>query len=91
MSLPPEDYEVGYKRPPKATRWKRGHSGNPARRRPTRTVSALEAIDKHRPQTLVIVGDSFGISRIFAIAGSPIVGPCQLRSRPSARLAKPFR
>jgi hypothetical protein len=24
-----EDYEIGYKRPPKATRWRKGQSGNP--------------------------------------------------------------
>lgn len=24
-----EDYEVGYRKPPKATRWKKGQSGNP--------------------------------------------------------------
>ena len=26
--MPDEDYEVGYKRPPKNTRWKKGQSGN---------------------------------------------------------------
>jgi hypothetical protein len=29
-----EDDAVGYKRPPKAYRWKKGQSGNPGRKRP---------------------------------------------------------
>jgi hypothetical protein len=32
MSVPDETYEVGYKRPPAATRFKPGQSGNPAGR-----------------------------------------------------------
>ena len=46
MSASPKDYEVGYKRPPKETRWKKGQSGNSARRRATRKASALESIEK---------------------------------------------
>ncbi len=29
----PDDYEVGYRKPPKQTRWKPGQSGNPSGRR----------------------------------------------------------
>jgi hypothetical protein len=46
MSSSPKDYDVGYKRPPKKTRWKKGQSGNPARRHPPRSVSAIETIDR---------------------------------------------
>lgn len=34
---PPSDYEVGYCRPPKHTRWKPGQSGNPGKGRPKGT------------------------------------------------------
>jgi Family of unknown function (DUF5681) len=46
MSSSPEDYHVGYKRPPKETRWKKGQSGNPARRHPPRSISAIETVDR---------------------------------------------
>ena len=33
MSAPQDDDVVGYKRPPKASRWKKGECGNPGRKR----------------------------------------------------------
>jgi Family of unknown function (DUF5681) len=45
MSSSSDDHEVGYKRPPRQTRWKKGQSGNPDRRYPKRTLSAVEMID----------------------------------------------
>jgi hypothetical protein len=41
-----DDYEVGYKRPPKRTRWKKGESGNRNRRRSRRPFRLIEVIDK---------------------------------------------
>jgi Family of unknown function (DUF5681) len=41
-----DDYEVGYKRPPKQTRWKKGESGNGGRRRSRRPLRLIEVIDK---------------------------------------------
>jgi hypothetical protein len=41
-----DDYEVGYKRPPKRTRWKKGQSGNRDRRRSRRPIRLIEVIDK---------------------------------------------
>ena len=41
-----DDYEVGYKRPPKRTRWKKGESGNRNRRRSRRPLRLIEVIDK---------------------------------------------
>jgi hypothetical protein len=39
-----DDYEVGYGRPPKGTRWAKGQSGNPSgRRRRTRSIKAIMA------------------------------------------------
>jgi hypothetical protein len=45
MSGPGKKYEVGYKRPPKATRWKKGQSGRPGRRSSPRSDSIIEMID----------------------------------------------
>jgi len=55
MSPPLKDYEVGYKRPPKATRWKKGQSGNPQRRHPAPALSALETIDRHLLRLIDVV------------------------------------
>jgi len=55
MSPPPKDYEVGYKRPPKATQWKKGQSGNPRRRYPAPSLSALETIDGHLVRSIDVV------------------------------------
>jgi hypothetical protein len=45
MSGPGKKYGVGYKRPPKATRWKKGQSGRPGRRSSPRSDSIIEMID----------------------------------------------
>jgi hypothetical protein len=60
MSSSSKDYEVGYMRPPKETRWKKGQSGNPARRYRTRHLSDLEMIDRHllRPIDVVENGET---------------------------------
>ena len=69
MTRPPKDYEVGYKRPPKETRWKKGQSGNPANRRPVQALSALEAIDKHllRPIEVVEKGETKRVTSLEVI------------------------
>jgi hypothetical protein len=41
-----DDYEVGYKRPPKRTQWKKGESGNRNRRRSRRPLRLIEVIDQ---------------------------------------------
>jgi Family of unknown function (DUF5681) len=38
--------KVGYRRPPKATQWKKGQSGNPGGRSSPRSIGILEMIDK---------------------------------------------
>jgi hypothetical protein len=46
MNLRQKDYEVGYKRPPKQTQWKKGQCGNPKRqyqRAPRGTVALIDA------------------------------------------------
>jgi Family of unknown function (DUF5681) len=46
---------VGYKRPPRASRWKKGQSGNPGGRRRTHAESAVETIDRRLLRPIVIV------------------------------------
>ena len=60
MSPSRNDYEVGYKRPPKETRWKKGQSGNPGRRYPAHSISAVEMIDRLllRPVEIVEKGET---------------------------------
>ena len=46
MNLRQKDYEVGYKRPPQHTQWKKGQCGNPKReykRAPKGTVALIDA------------------------------------------------
>ena len=43
MGKPPDDYQVGYKRPPQDHKWKKGQSGNP-RPRKARQPKSLKAI-----------------------------------------------
>jgi hypothetical protein len=45
MSSEPKDDQVGYKRPPKATRWKKGQTGNPNRKYPRHPKPVLEILD----------------------------------------------
>jgi hypothetical protein len=40
------DYEVGFGRPPKRTRWKKGQSGNRRRRKVRRAATTVEIIDQ---------------------------------------------
>jgi Family of unknown function (DUF5681) len=40
------DYEVGYGRPPKRTRWKKGQTGNRGRRKARRAPTNAETIDE---------------------------------------------
>ncbi len=69
MSPPPKDYEVGYKRTPKHTRWKKGQCGNPNRRYPARSPSALELLDKLllRPIEVVEKGETRRVTALEVI------------------------
>jgi hypothetical protein len=67
MTSSPKDYEVGYQRPPKHTRWKKGQCGNPNRKYPARKPSTLEFIDQLllRPIEIVERGKT---KRVTALA-----------------------
>jgi Family of unknown function (DUF5681) len=47
MTTPPpnDDEKVGYRRPPRSTRWKKGQSGNP-RKKPRPEESVVDLIDR---------------------------------------------
>jgi hypothetical protein len=66
MSPSSKDYKVGYKRPPKHSRWKKGQCGNSDRKYPARKLSALEFIDQLllRPIEVVEKGET---KRIMAL------------------------
>jgi hypothetical protein len=55
MSDPNDDGRIGYGRPPKATRWKKGQSGNPGRRAPAHSESAVEMIDESLSRPIEII------------------------------------
>lgn len=46
MTAPPDDEKVGYGRPPKRTRWKKGQSGNPKRKYSPKDDSTVTMIDR---------------------------------------------
>jgi hypothetical protein len=55
MSAPKDDYEVGYKRPPKHTRWKPGQSGNPKRKRKNVLAGVVSMIDRKFRERIDII------------------------------------
>jgi hypothetical protein len=69
VSSSPDDYAVGYSRPPRETRWKKGQSGNPRRRRLKRAENAVEMIDRLlvEPVPVTLNGESKKIPAIQAI------------------------
>jgi len=61
MKTSPEKYEIGYGRPPKHTRWKKGRCGNPNRIRKRTPKPVVAMIDKFFAGEIDIVEN--GISR----------------------------
>jgi hypothetical protein len=47
MSKPPDDYTVGFGRPPQDHRWKKGQTGNPRRRKARRPKSLKAIVDDY--------------------------------------------
>ena len=83
MSAPDDAYEVGYGRPPKETRWKKGQSGNPGpkKRRPA-AVATVEIIDRLfvKPVEIVENGVVRKVSTLEAIL-MRLVGSGNLREQ----------
>lgn len=69
MTPPSSKYEVGYGRPPKRTRWKKGQSGNPQRRYSSRSYSTVEMIDRFFSKSVEVRmnGDEKKVSTLEAI------------------------
>ena len=69
MSPPPKDYDVGYGRTPKRTRWKTGQSGNSFRRRSIRNRGAVETIERLflKPVEIMLHGETRKASALEAI------------------------
>lgn len=91
MSKPPDDDKVGYGRPPKKSRWKKGESGNP-RKKPKAPESLAAMIDRLllSPKKLAVNGEIQTvpalvgiISRLqsMAIAGNTRVSKILLKYR----------
>ena len=69
MNLRQKDDEVGYKRPPKQTQWKKGQCGNPKRqyqRAPRGTVALIDAAFE-KQIAIVEKGESRRVSVFEAI------------------------
>jgi Family of unknown function (DUF5681) len=63
------DYEVGFGRPPKRTRWKKGQSGNRGRRKARRAATTSEMIDKLllSPIDITVKGQARRVRKLEAI------------------------
>jgi hypothetical protein len=85
MMAPPDDDKVGYRRPPRKSRWKKGQSGNP-RKKPKRSETILEVIDRLllSPVTLTLNGETKRITALEAIV-------CQLQLKEMAGSSRASR
>ena len=68
MTIPPDDYKVGYGRPPLETRWRKGESGNP-RKKPRRQVTIVEMLDRLllSPVNITLNGETKRVPSLEAI------------------------
>jgi hypothetical protein len=64
-----DDERVGYKHPPKHTRWKKGQSGNPQHSKPKLAESLLAIIDRLllAPMPITLSGEPKTVSALEAI------------------------
>jgi uncharacterized protein DUF5681 len=69
VNPPPDEYEVGYGRPPRETRWKKGQSGNSRPRKAKRLESTVEIIDGllTAPVKITLNGEPTKVSALEAI------------------------
>lgn len=69
MSIPADDGRVGYKNPPRRTRWRKGQSGNPRKRKVIPREAASVIIERLLlgPVRLKIDGESRRVPTLEAI------------------------
>jgi hypothetical protein len=69
VTSPSDDGPVGYKRPPKRTRWRKGRSGNPHRRYSKHRQGTVELIDRLLLQPIKFIegGETRQVSTLEAI------------------------
>lgn len=69
MNTPSDGYRVGYGHPPRQTRWKKGQSGNPRRRKRKRPESTVSIIDSLllTPVQITVNGETKKASALEAI------------------------
>jgi hypothetical protein len=68
VTTPPDDYKVGYGRPPLETRWGKGESGNPSKK-PRRQENIVEMLDRLllSPVKVTLNGETKRVSSLEAI------------------------
>jgi hypothetical protein len=67
---PSDGTKIGYKNPPRATRWQKGQSGNPNNKRPHRSETEAEMIERHLMSRVTYTcndGTTRSITKIAAI------------------------
>jgi len=69
MSTPSDDYQIGYRQPPRNTRWKKGQSGNSMKPKPRPRESAVATIEQLllAPVRLTIDGEPKEVPALEAI------------------------
>jgi hypothetical protein len=65
MSARQDDDAVGYRRPPLATRWKKGRSGNPKGRRKHASLGVVKTIDRKFAEEIDIIEN--GVKRRVSV------------------------
>jgi len=68
VTIPPDDYKVGYGRPPLETRWRKGESGN-HRKKPRRQETIVEMLDRLllSPVNITLNGETKRVPSLEAI------------------------
>jgi hypothetical protein len=86
VNVPRDNYKVGYKRPPAQTRWKKGQSGNPRRRKLKAFEGTVATIDRLllTPVQISLSGERTKVSALEAIM-------CQLLQKAISGNLRAFR
>ncbi len=85
-------YEIGYRRPPKATRFKKGQSGNP-KGRPKGSANFIKLLDQELDQKILVNenGKKKTITKMQAMVKRIVAGALQGEVRPLLTLVEILR